>query len=189
MMLPRTLGKDGLLAQRLSQGLRLVEFDDLAIDWSDLRRVLREATVLLQRFEMIERSRCRRAAGHRQRRRSARPVASAAGTTTSCPFGRRRAAGLTPDSLRPACSGCGRFWRRPRRRCCCGTMHGLAASVVPVCGGEPDFSVWAAMADGSSAPLLGQWSVSHGRCPFCEDHERGAPIVLERHACLSRRYV
>ena len=36
--LPRTLGADALCASRLAAGARVLEFDDLVIDWSDLRR-------------------------------------------------------------------------------------------------------------------------------------------------------
>ncbi len=172
VMLPRTLGKDGLLAQRLAAGLRLVEFDDLAIDWSDLRRVLREATVLLQRFEMIDaadadalltivRDADRLVPMLRQWYDDVLPVHQSAAAGLSAGQAQACLLGLRPF-LAPAASAMllrhdATAWQR---RLC------------PVCGGEPDFSVW--NADGRRlvcSRCCGQWAFATGECPFCEDHD------------------
>jgi FdhE protein len=170
MMLPRTLAKDALLAERLTQGQRLLEFDDLSIDWSDLRRVLREATVLLQRFEMIEGEEgdallaIVRDAGRLppllrhwydavlDDANDASEDAMTPGQAHACLLGMRSF--LAPAAAAMLQRHDVESWQR---------------SSCPVCGGEPDFSVWSTdrrrLVCGR---CCGQWTFPDGECPFCK---------------------
>jgi hypothetical protein len=186
-MLPRTLAKDDLLAGRLSRGDRLLEFDDLSVDWSDLRRVLRESTDLLERFEMIEAGDVEimralvRDAGRlqpclRQWYDEALPgVAASAGTALTAGQAQACLLGMRPF-LSPAASALlqrhdaelwGRTW-------------------CPVCGGEPDFSVWTA---GKRRLVCGRccgkWTFPETVCPFCETTD---PAARRSFSSGSRTY-
>ena len=52
--LPRTVGADALCAARLAAGARVLEFDDLVLDWSDVRRLCGQAADLLRRADFLE---------------------------------------------------------------------------------------------------------------------------------------
>ena len=52
--LPRTVGADAVCAARLAAGARVLEFDDLVLDWSDVRRLCGQAADLLRRADFLE---------------------------------------------------------------------------------------------------------------------------------------
>ncbi|MEO5823254.1 MAG: hypothetical protein ABIT71_22340, partial [Vicinamibacteraceae bacterium] len=52
--LPRTVGADGLCARRFAAGVRILEFDDMVLDWSDVRRLCGQAADLLRRADFLE---------------------------------------------------------------------------------------------------------------------------------------
>ena len=52
--LPRTVGADALCAARLAAGARVLEFEDLVLDWSDVRRLCDQAADLLRRADFLE---------------------------------------------------------------------------------------------------------------------------------------
>ena len=54
MPLPRTVGADAVCAARLAAGARVLEFDDLVLDWSDVRRLCGQAADLLRRADFLE---------------------------------------------------------------------------------------------------------------------------------------
>lgn len=159
VQLPRTLGRPALLAERLAAGERVVEIDDLALDLSDVRRLLREAADLLLRFQMID-------------------AADEAALQTLI-----RDATALPSVLRDWYDGGGEGAQEQALLIAMRPHLARAASAVlprldlavwtaascPVCGGAPDFAVW----NGEVRRLMcgrctGQWPFDASRCPFCE---------------------
>jgi hypothetical protein len=188
--LPRTLGNDALCRARLAAGRRVLEFEDLVIDWSDLRRLCGQAADLLRRADFLEPDveaqalaclRDARALPVELRRWFDRdpavdPAAAQVWTFGLRPYLMRAAAALLPR-LEAA------DWQR---------AHCL------VCGGDAEFAAWS----GADRRLLcgrcaAQWSFDPARCPHCLDADAGSrqsfsdpSRVYRVEACTScRRYV
>jgi hypothetical protein len=160
--LPRTLGADALCASRLASGTRVLEFDDLVLDWSDVRRLCGQAADLLRRADFLE------------------PEAEAA--AHAC----LRDAGALPLELRrwfdrdPALDpGTAQVWTFGLRP----YLTRAAAALLPrldtalwvssdclICGGEAEF---AAFGQAGRRLVCGrcaaQWAFDAARCPHCED--------------------
>lgn len=169
--LPRIYGKDDLLATRLRERRRLIEFDEIAFDWSDARRLVRDAADLLNRFELVEPSEAsamvalvRDAAALPALLRAwyDRPIddgaashelASSPGVSQVClvamrPYLARCAAAVqaTLDRITDVCAAC------------------------PVCAGEPDFTVWSARGRRLvCSRCTGRWPYPDERCAYCGD--------------------
>jgi len=160
--LPRTLGNDVLCESRLAAGRRVLEFDDLVVDWSDLRRLCGQAADLLRRADFLESDveaqalaclRDARALPVELRRWFDRdatvdPAAAQVWTFGLRPYLMRAAAALLPR-LSTA------DWQR--------------ASCL-VCGGDAEFAAWS----GTDRRLVcgrcaAQWSFDAARCPHCLD--------------------
>ena len=178
--LPRIIGLDDLCAGRLASGQRLLEFDELTLDWSDLRRLLTQGADLLVRSQMLEAEDARRLQEIVRDGRTL-PLAlhqwydhdpdgdvalSQAFLLGLRPYLARAAAALLPRVAEPVSA-----WQR---------------ATCPVCGGEPDFAVWAPgerrLVCGRCA---GQWPFAEERCPFCEE---GAAVDRRSFASQTRAY-
>lgn len=198
--LPRTFGKDDLLAARLIEGRRLIEFDDIVFEWSDARRLVRDAADLLLRFDLIEPADAAFMNGV-VRDGAALPVMlrgwydeplidtsadaasppPTAGRTQTCLVAMRPylARGVTAvQSFLSQVSG--------------------ARQACPVCAGEADFTVWSA--NGRSlvcGRCTAKWPFPEGSCAFCgDDHAEarksfaGGSRAYRLEACeVCRRYI
>lgn len=159
--LPRTVGADAVCAARVAAGRHVLEFDDLVLDWSDVRRLCGQAADLLRRADLLEVEdegqalaciRDARALPVELRRWFDRDAAlDAVAQVWSFglrPYLTRAAAALLPRLDLAA-------WSR---------------ATCPVCGGEPEFACW----NGADRRLLcgrcaAQWAFDAARCPHCGD--------------------
>jgi hypothetical protein len=167
VQLPRTIGADALCIARLAAGKRVLEFDDLVLDWSDVRRLCGQAADLLRRADFLE------------------PEVEA--QTHAC----LRDAGALPIALRqwfdrdpdvdPASAQVWTFGLRPYlTRAAAALLTRIAASgwqraSCLVCGGDPEFAVWG----GVERRLVcgrcaAQWPFDPARCPHCTDGDESS---------------
>jgi len=160
--LPRTVGADALCASRLAAGARVLEFDDLVLDWSDVRRLCGQAADLLRRADFLE------------------PASEAA--ALAC----LRDAGALPIELRrwfdrdadvdPSVSQVWTFGLRPYlTRASAALLQRLELSAwhsasCPICGGDAEFAAWAAAGRRLiCGRCAAQWPYAADRCPHCAD--------------------
>jgi hypothetical protein len=176
--LPRTLGADAACAARLAAGRRVLEFDDLVLDWSDVRRLCGQAADCLRRAEFLEPEVEARALACL---RDARALPTAlrqwfdldatadAGTAQVWSFGLRPYLTRAAAALLPRLAAAD--WQR-------GTCL--------VCGGDPEFAAW----NGGERRLVcarcaAHWPFDPSRCPHCLD---GDDSSRQRFADPSRIY-
>jgi hypothetical protein len=190
VQLPRTVGADALCASRLAAGTRVLEFDDLVLDWSDVRRLCGVAADLLRRADLLDAD-LEAAAQACLRDAAALPVAlrrwfdcdadADPGVASVWAFGLRPYLTRAAAALLPRLDAAS--WRRP------GCL---------VCGGDPEFAAWSG---GVRRLICGrcaaQWPFDPARCPHCPtggEHDRQSfsePSRIYRvEACTQcRRYV
>lgn len=172
VLLPRNYRDLDSLGARLAQGEPLLRFDEISLDWSDARRLLRETTELLRRFGMMEEiDRLRMHALTREgpllellvrwwyETAAAPESAGAAPVEDADAFGPTLLLAMRPFLSRAAEA------LLPRVDCSAWTR-----AVCPLCGGDPEFALWGA--DGRRQLVCGrctgQWRFAEERCPFCE---------------------
>jgi hypothetical protein len=167
--LPRTFRKDDVLAARLREGHRLIEFDDIAFDWSDTRRLVRDAADLLRRFELID------AADAEQMNalvRDANALPAFLRAWYDGPMLDRASAADDPPSA--GCSQVCLVGMRPYLARCAAAVQTYLQQVTgvplacPVCAGEPDFTMWSAA--GRSlicSRCTARWPFPDKACAFC----------------------
>ena len=56
--IPRNYRDIPMLGERLTRGETLLRYEDIALDWGELRRLLRDVSELLRRFGMMEPPTC-----------------------------------------------------------------------------------------------------------------------------------
>ena len=117
VQLPRTVGADALCAARLAAGARVLEFDDLVLDWSDVRRLCGQAADLLRRADFLEPDVEAQRAGV-PARRAARCRSSCAAGSIATPTADAGAAQVWTFGLRPVphARRCGAAAASRRRR-------------------------------------------------------------------------
>jgi hypothetical protein len=158
--LPRTVGADALCAARLAAGARVLEFDDLVLDWSDVRRLCGQAADLLRRADFLE------------------PSAEAAALTClrdarALPIELRRwfdrDAGLDPAAAQVWTFGLRPYLTRaaaallPRLE-----LAAWPAASCPICGGDAEFAAWSAAGRRLiCGRCAAQWGFAADRCPHC----------------------
>lgn len=176
--LPRTVGADAICASRIGAGRHVLEFDDLVLDWSDVRRLCGQAADLLRRADLLEADdegrahACLRDAGAlpiELRRWFDRAAALDASLAQVWAFG------LRPYLTRAAVALLPRLDLQAWRRATC-----------PVCGGDPEFACWS----GAERRLLcgrcaAQWRFDAARCPHCD---AGTEATRQSFADPSRAY-
>ena len=160
--LPRTVGADALCASRLSSGARVLEFDDLVLDWSDVRRLCGQAADLLRRADFLEPD--AEAAAHACLR-----------DARALPIELRRWFDRDP-TLDPGTAQVWTFGLRPYlMRAAAALLQRLdtavwSASACLVCGGDAEFAAW-----GPAGRRLicgrcaAQWAYAADRCPLCAE--------------------
>jgi formate dehydrogenase maturation protein FdhE len=183
--LPHIYGKDDLLASRLRAGRRLIEFDEIAFDWSDARRLVRDAADLLKRFELVEDA---EAAAMTTLVRDA----AALPALLRAWYDRPLADAATPLHGLAASPGtsqvCLVAMRPYLARCAAAVQASLdqlarAALACPVCAGEPDFTVWSARGRQLvCSRCTGRWPYPDERCAFCEETRTMARRSFASHS-------
>jgi hypothetical protein len=176
--LPRTVGADAACASRLAAGHQVLEFDDLVLDWSDVRRLCGQAADLLRRAELLD------------------PADEARAQTCirdahALPIELRRWFDRDP-ALDASVAQVWSFGLRPYlTRAAAALLPRLDLAVwgratCPVCGGEPEFACWS----GAGRRLLcgrcaAQWAFDAARCPHCD---AGTDATRQSFADPSRAY-
>ncbi|HEY8549605.1 MAG TPA: formate dehydrogenase accessory protein FdhE [Vicinamibacterales bacterium] len=190
VLLPRTFGKDDLFARRLAAGLRLLEFDELSLEWSDFRRLLGQGGDLLRQFQMIE-------------EQDAARLQALLRDATALPIEVRRWYDLQPDAD-AALAQAFLIGSRPYLARAAAVllprvdMSGVVRRRCPVCAGEPELAAWSA--EGRRlicARCTAQWPFPGELCPFCEQGDAGSrktfasqTRVYRVDACgICRRYL
>ncbi len=183
--LPRIYGKDELLASRLRAGRRLIEFDEIAFDWSDARRLVRDAADLLKRFELVEDAEAV-AMTALVRDASALPVLLRAW------YDRPIADPATPLEGLAASPGAAQVCLVAMRpylaRCAAAVQASIEklstpAVACPVCAGEPDFTTWSARGRQLvCGRCTAHWPYPEERCAFCPEERPGARRSFASHS-------
>lgn len=160
VQLPRTVGADGICAARLAAGTRVLEFDDMVLDWSDVRRLCGVAADLLCRADLLDADlearaqACLRDAAAlpaELRRWFDRDADADPGVASVWAFGLRPYLTRAAAALLPRIDA---------------ASWGRAACLV--CGGEAEFAAWSG---GARRLVCGrcaaQWPFDAARCPHC----------------------
>lgn len=157
-------------ARRIARGERLVEFEDIPVDWSDLRLAFRQTIDILRRFDAVEsgdgdalHALCRAGGAFESCARDHYARTSEPGRVQ--PPGD----GLSPMldtvmalALRPFLARCAEVWV-PQLE-----LDEWRRGWCPVCGAEPDFSVLAAAGRQLvCGRCLARWPFPVTACPFC----------------------
>jgi formate dehydrogenase maturation protein FdhE len=160
--LPRTVGADAVCAARLAAGSPVLEFDDLVLDWSDVRRLCSQAADLLTRAELLD-------AGVEARTQACLRDARALPSELRRWFDR-------DSALDPSEGQVWAFGLRPYlTRAAAALMPRLdlaqwGRTACPICGGDAEFAAWNA---GTRRLICGrcagQWPFDPAHCPHCPD--------------------
>jgi hypothetical protein len=169
--LPRNYREIATLANRLAQGEPLLRYEEITLDWSDARRLLRDTADLLRRFGMIDPDDAARV--HTLTRdgkalevlvRWWYEMASAPETAGRAPVERAEnfehvlLLGMRPFLARAAEALLTRVdcaaWTRP---------------VCPLCCGDPELALWTpeGVHQLICSRCTGPWAFPAETCPFC----------------------
>lgn len=172
-----------VIDERLAHGVRLVEFDRLAVDWTEVRLLVRQVTDIFRRHDAIEPADV--AALHDIGRDSTLPVlarrwydqpltGSAATTPPGAPSdpASRAGGGMLDEvlrwALRPFLS---RMADVIQQRA---GLDSWRRGSCPVCGGQPDLGV--VLASGERQLICSRcqarWGFPAVACPFCAETSR-----------------
>ena len=173
--LPTTRVDTNRARERHAAGRRLLEFDDIPLDWADCRLMFREITELLYRHDALDENEYRRAQQLGRESDALEPLvvawySDAQGSAQSTPD-RISSDMLTQIillAMRPFLTKCAEALLPPvdlshwQRRYC------------PLCGGEPDFATITPAAERLliCSRCTGQWPFHPLACPFCENDDR-----------------
>jgi hypothetical protein len=199
--LPRNYRQIANLTERLIAGQPLLLFDEIPLDWSDFRRLFRETAETLRRHNMMDDAECQRV--HMLTRDSdvLPPLARWWYNSAADP----EHAGDPPvegaellhhallHALRP-------FLMRSAEAILPQVdLHTWQRGSCPLCGGDPDFSVWSAPGERQllCGRCAGQWSYPDPQCAFCGIADAaqlrtfaGSPRIYRVEACEScHRYL
>jgi hypothetical protein len=176
------------IRQRMARGERLVEFDDLLIDWSEFRLILRQTAEILHRagaLESVDHDRIQSVVRTGSR---VEPLTRDYYARTAEPSQYRTPAADEPAmldevlglGLRPFLARCAEVWA-PRL-----DLMSWQRGFCPLCGMQPDF---AALTEGDRLLICGrctlQWPFGTSTCPFCNASGAGA---ITSFASRDRRY-
>ena len=164
------------LQKVLSAGVPMLSFDQVPIDWSDLRFLVRSTADAMRTHEAIEDEDYRRVEAlsrdaerlkpaMREWYEGARPVA-AGGREVSAEI-----AGLEPllqQAMRPFLSRCADAVMART------TFEGWPHGNCPLCGGEPDLSIITRAAERLllCSRCTTRWAFNQLTCPFCLNSDR-----------------
>jgi formate dehydrogenase maturation protein FdhE len=165
-----------VLAAALEAGAPILQFDQVPIDWSDLRFLVRSTADAMRTHDAIETDDYRRvetlsreperlAPAIRNWYEAARPVPAGGGGLSP------DVAGLEPllvQAMRPFLSRCADAVMARTN------FDGWAHGNCPLCGGEPDFSVITPAAERLliCSRCTARWQFDQLACPFCLNRDR-----------------
>src|SRR5262245_4713527 len=168
--------EQSVLETALSAGNPILTFEQVPIDWSDLRFLVRSTADAMRthdaieaddfrRVEMLSRDADRLAPAVRNWYEAARPT-PARGRQLSAEI-----SGLEPllvQAMRPFLSRCADAVMART------TFAGWAHGSCPLCGGEPDFSVITPAAERLliCSRCTTRWRFNQLACPFCLNEDR-----------------
>lgn len=167
------------LQRHIAEGRPLLRFDQLPLNWSDFRFVLRETAATLQRHESIEDDEVHRVDALARDGNALEPVVQRWFSAISG----RTAAGPAPTSADAESSGLDHVFTLAMRpflvRCAEAVQSRLDVSgwswgYCPVCGGEPEFGAITPAADRLlvCGRCTYRWKFDPLTCPFCGNNDR-----------------
>lgn len=187
--IPRNYRDIPALAERLTRGETLLRYEEIALDWGELRRLLRDVSDLLRRFGMMEAAHVQRVHALTRDSQALEPLVRWWYESMAAP----ERAGEPPLedaehfehalllAMRPFLSRSAEVLLA-RVDCSAWTR-----AVCPMCGGQPEFGVWPA--DGARhlvcGRCTGQWRFAEEACAFCESCD---PTHRRSFASPSRTY-
>jgi hypothetical protein len=187
--IPRNYRDIPTLGERLARGETLLRYDEIALDWGELRRLLRDVSDLLRRFGMMETEDVQRVQALTRESQALEPLVRWWYDSMASPD----RAGEPPIegaenfehalllAMRPFLSRSAEVLLA-RVDCSAWTR-----TVCPMCGGHPEFGVWPV--DGVRhlvcSRCTGQWRFAEEACPFCESCD---PAHRRSFASPSRTY-
>jgi FdhE protein len=154
---------------RLSSGKRLVEFEDMPLDWAEFRLTFRQAAEILRRFDALDQQ------DHDTLQTLVREGARIEVLTRSY-YARTARPGSEPEpgtpamldavlalALRPFLARCAEVCL-PRA-----DLTAWYRAWCPVCGGEPDFATLSTAGDRLliCGRCIARWPFDQTACPFC----------------------
>jgi formate dehydrogenase maturation protein FdhE len=175
--LPSMSLEPAVLDRAVATGRPILDFDQIPIDWSDLRLMIRSTGDALrkhdsiepgdyQRVEALTRDAGRLPAAVRNWYEQARPESAGGGKVDAS------VAGLEPLfslAMRPFLSRCADAVMART------LFHGWPHGTCPICGGEPDFAVITPAAERllMCSRCVARWRFHQLACPFCGNDDRG----------------
>jgi Protein involved in formate dehydrogenase formation len=187
--IPRNYRDVSALEERLTRGETLLRYEDIALDWGELRRLLRDVSDLLRRFGMMDAEDVQRVQALTRESQALEPLVRWWYESMASP----ERAGDAPIegaenfehalllAMRPFLARSAEVLLA-RVDCSAWTR-----AVCPMCGGHPDFGVWST--DGVRhlvcGRCTGQWRFAEEACPFCESCD---PAHRRSFASPSRTY-
>jgi hypothetical protein len=187
--IPRNYRDIPVLGERLARGETLLRYEEIALDWGELRRLLRDVSELLRRFGMMETEDVQRVHALTRESQALEPLVRWWYESMASP----ERAGDAPLegaenfehalllAMRPFLS---RSAEVLLARVDCSVW---TRAVCPMCGGHPEFGVWPV--DGVRhlvcGRCTGQWRFAEEACPFCESCD---PAHRRSFASPSRTY-
>lgn len=181
--LPRNYRLLPTLGQRLNEGAVLLRYDEIPIEWSDARRLLRETADLLVRYGMLDKADCGRVHALTRDGDKLEPFVKWWYLTAAEPA----AAGAMPMEHGETLDHVMLLALRPFLGRAAETLlpqvdtSGWQHGRCPLCGGAPELGVW----DTAGAHHLvcarchGQWAYPEGQCPRCESCDRHKPFISQ----------
>ena len=166
------------MARRLQRGERLVDFDDLPLDWSDFRLLFRQTADALHRYEALDPGDYERLQALVREGNQLEPLARGdyrrtARPDQAVPDGSAEPAMLDQVfalALRPFLARCAEVWA-PQV-----DLSAWQRAWCPICGGEPELA--ALQTSGDRWLICGrctaQWPFAPLACPYCGHDEPGA---------------
>jgi formate dehydrogenase maturation protein FdhE len=199
--LPRNYRQIAALTERLAAGRPLLQFEELPLDWSDFRRLFRETADTLRRHGMMEEAECQRVHALTRDGDALPPLARWWYNSAADP----EQAGEAPveqaehlhhallHALRP-------FLMRSAEAILPQVdLQAWQRGSCPLCGGDPDFSVWSAAGERQllCGRCAGQWTYPDQQCVFCGSVDAsqlrsfaGSPRIYRVDACdACHRYI
>jgi formate dehydrogenase maturation protein FdhE len=177
--LPSLQADASSLARHVTEGRPVLRFEDLPLNWSDFRFVLRETAAALRRHEAIEDEDIRRTEALAREANALEPVVRAWFAASA-----NRSAGQGQASSGDSeTSGLDHIFTLAMRpflvRCAEAAQSRLDLSswnwgYCPVCGGEPEFASITPAADRLlvCGRCTGRWKFDPLACPYCGNADR-----------------
>jgi Protein involved in formate dehydrogenase formation len=192
--LPRNYRQIASLTERLAAGQPLLQFDEIPLDWSDFRRLFRETADTFRRHGMMDDADCQRVHALTRDGDALPPLARWWYNTAADPEGAGEAPIEQADHLHHALLHALRpFLMRAAEAILPQVdLQAWQRGRCPLCGGDPDFSLWSATAERQLVCVrcAGHWPYPDACCAFCGETDSaqlhsfaGSPRSYRVDAC------